>query len=252
MQLAAAGARAELLQAHLNDGFGLALRTDAFLAHSESEGVSTPGLGNLAGATGRASRLRAALEGSRAFALGGGGTLTPSLTLGLRQDGGDGDTGSGVELGAGLGWSDPKAGVSSELRVSGLTAHESGKEEWSASGSLRFAPGPSGRGASLSLAPSLGADGRDRLWESETSTLFDEDRPGARLDAEFGYGFSLGARLTGTPYVGLGMGGAQEWRLGWRLGSDRIVGALSLEAVRSEAGVRGPENGLALRGDLRW
>ncbi len=109
-RLAAASGRAELLRPGADGGLALALKTDAFFVRSESARVSTPGVGNLAAATGDASRLRAVLEGSRAFAVTGGGTLAPSLSLGLRHDGGDAETGSGVEFGAGLSWSAPAAG----------------------------------------------------------------------------------------------------------------------------------------------
>ena len=54
------------------------------------------------GAVGDASRVRAVLEGSRAFSLSGGGSVEPSLILGLRHDGGDAETGTEVEMGAGL------------------------------------------------------------------------------------------------------------------------------------------------------
>ena len=46
-----------------------------------------------------ASRLRLVLEGGRSFALGEGAVLTPALELGLRHDGGDAETGTGVEVG---------------------------------------------------------------------------------------------------------------------------------------------------------
>ena len=62
------------------------------------------------------TRLRLALEGSRAFRFGGGDMLTPSMEAGLRHDGGDAETGFGADIGAGLAWSDPGCGVSAALR----------------------------------------------------------------------------------------------------------------------------------------
>ena len=41
------------------------------------------------------------LEGSREMDLGAG-SLTPSVEVGLRYDGGDAETGAGVELGGGV------------------------------------------------------------------------------------------------------------------------------------------------------
>ena len=166
MQLVAAGARADLLRPEGGAGFSLALKTDALFVRAESASVSVPGAGNLAAATGDASRVRAVLEGSRSFALSGGGALEPSLTLGLRHDGGDAESASGVELGTGTSWSDPSRGLGSDLRLYGLVAHEDGGyDEWGVSGSLRMAPGASGRGLSLFMTPSWGARGQSgEVW----------------------------------------------------------------------------------------
>ena len=262
MQLAAAGGRAELLRPEAGAGFALALKGDAFFVRTESARVSAPGVGNLAASAGDASRVRAVLEGSRSFAVAGGGSLEPSLSLGLRHDGGDAETGTGVEAGAGLAWSDPARGLTSDLRLYGLAAHESGGyEEWGASGSLRLAPDPSGRGLSLSMTPSWGAQGQTgRLWSEAPKALAgtgDSEQPGGRLDTEVGYGIAaLGG--TGTPYAGLGLGdsGARDWRLGWRFTSERLHSlSLGVEAIRREAANdngSGAEHGVTVRGALRW
>ena len=262
MQLAAAGGRAELLRPEAGGGFALALKGDAFFVRTESARVSTPGVGNLAAATGDASRVRAVLEGSRSFGLAGGGSLEPSLSLGLRHDGGDAETGTGVEAGMGLAWSDPARGLTSDLRLYGLAAHESGGyEEWGASGSLRMAPDPSGRGLSLSMTPSWGAQGQTgRLWDTAPKSVAgtgNGEAPGGRLDTEVGYGLSaLGG--TGTPYAGLGLGdgGARDWRLGWRFTSERLHSlSLGVEATRREPANdngSGAEHGVTVSGALRW
>lgn len=49
-----------------------------------------------------AGLLRLVREGSRPFALVAGGSLTRSPEGGLRHDGGDAETGSGVEVGSNL------------------------------------------------------------------------------------------------------------------------------------------------------
>ena len=264
MRMVAAGSRAELLRPGENGGLALALKTDAFFVRTESESVSTAGVGRLAGAAGDASRVRAVLEGSRAFALSGGGSVEPSLTLGLRRDGGDAETGTGVEIGAGLAWSDPSNGITSDLRFHGLAAHEDGRyEEWGVSGSLSIVPDPSGRGVSLSMTPSWGAQGQGgRVWDAQPSALVDEgaagERPGGRLDTELGYGLFLSDHLTGTPYMGLGFGQDREYRLGWRFASGRWQSfSLGLEATRREAandnGAGTPvEHGVTLNGAIRW
>ena len=257
LQVVAAGGRAELLRPE-GEGFSLALKTDAYFVRTESAGLSAPGVGNLASARGDASRVRAVLEGSRAFSLSGGGSVEPSLSLGLRHDGGDAETGTGVEMGAGLAWSDPSRGLTSDLRFYGLAAHEEDShDEWGVSGSLRIAPAPSGRGLSLSMTPSWGAQGESgRLWDTRPSALAGDggEAPGARLDAELGYGLSLSGGLTGTPYVGLGFGEARDYRLGWRLASGRWQSfSLGVEAARSEgANDDGPEHRIGLDASFRW
>ena len=50
MTLAAAGVRGELVTPAEAGGFALALKADAFWVRTESEAVSAPGAGNLAGA----------------------------------------------------------------------------------------------------------------------------------------------------------------------------------------------------------
>ena len=164
-----------------------------------------------------------------------------------------------MELGAGLAWSDPSRGLTSDLRLYGLAAHEdAGYEEWGVSGALRIVPGPSGRGMLLSMMPSWGAQGQGgRVWSTRPSALVDEDSgelPGARLDTELGYGLSLSGGLTGTPYMGLGLGEARDYRLGWRLTSGQWQSfSLGVEATRREAANdHASEHGVLVRGGLRW
>ena len=109
----------------------------------------------------------------------------------LRHDGGDAETGTGVEADMGLVWSDRSRGLTSDLRLYGLAAHESGGYgEWGASGSLRMAPDPSGRGLSLSMTPSWRAQGQTgRLWSEAPKALAGTgggEVPGGRLDTEVG------------------------------------------------------------------
>ena len=256
MTLGAVGGRGTLLVPAPEGGsFALALKTDAFWVRTESDATQ-----GMAEAKGDATRLRLILDASRPVALGGG-TLTPSLEVGLRHDGGDAETGAGVELGAGLGWADPESGVSAELRGRWLAAHESsGYEEWGVSGSLRVDPGERGRGLSLTLAPTVGnaASGAGNLWSAADARGLapgTEFEAGRRLDAEVGYGVAGPLRLgTATPYAGLGLAeaGTRAWRAGvrWQVAPEV---SLDLEGTRSEsANDNAPEQGVMLRGALRW
>ena len=255
MTLGALGGRGTLVAAPAGGGFALALRGDAFWVRTESEATR-----GLEGATADVTRLRLVLDATRPFAAGEG-TLTPSLEVGVRLDGGDAETGAGVELGAGLAWSDPALGVSAELRGRWLAAHESGAyEEWGASGSVRVDPGEGGRGLSLTLAPTVGnaASGTGTLWSAADArgiAPVGEFEAARSLDAELGYGLSGPFRLgTATPYAGLGLadGSTRAWRAGvrWRVAPEVSLG---LEGTRSESvDDRAPEQGLMLRGAVRW
>ena len=260
MRLAAVGGRGALLEADEAGGIDLALKADAFYVETESEAISNEG-----STTGVASRVRLALEGGRAFDMGNGATLRPSLELGLRHDGGDAETGTGVEIGGGVSYADPASGLSVEAKARMLVAHaDSDYREWGASASVRLAPGERGRGLSFALSPTLGAagSGADRLWGARDAGGlapgggFEASRG---LNAELGYGLSLfGDRFTGTPNVGFGLSDStRDYRIGWRLTS--VVRGdpgfeVNLDATRREAanGNEPPEHGAMLRAAIRW
>ncbi len=179
--------------------------------------------GNLAGARANSSRLRLILEGTRRYALEGGGSITPALEVGVRQDGGDAETGAGIEAGARVSFRRRDLTVEGSVRT--LVSHEDDSyEEWGASATVRVEPGRDGRGLSFALTPTWGATGSamDRLWGLDNvQGLAPEGdfEAGQRIEAAAGYGMpAFGGRFTGTPEVGLGMAdGVRELRLGWRL-----------------------------------
>ena len=257
MRLGAAGARGVLLEADEGGGIDLALRGDAFLVQMESVKAA-----NTVATKADASRLRLVLEGGRSFALGEGAVLTPALELGLRHDGGDAETGTGIEVGARIRYTDAGSGLTVEASARKLIAHEdSGYEEWGAGGSVRLDPGASGRGLSLSLAPVWGtpSSGVERLWSARDAAglVRDDDfEAERRLEGEVGYGFGAPRGLgVVTPYAGLTLadGGGRAWRMGarWQVMPDLTLG---LEGTRREAANddEAPQHGLMLRGAIRW
>ena len=284
-EMAAVGARGVLVKAPETGGFELGLRGDAVVQRMRSD-AATGEAGNLAAADARTSRLRLALEGSRAVALEDGGRFVPSLEVGLRQDGGDAETGTGIELGGGLAWTDPARGLTVEAKARTLIAHEDADyREWGASGSVRIEPGASGRGLSLTLAPAWGAaeGGAERLWglrDARGPAPDAEAQAGSRLEAELGYGFAVfGDRGVATPYAGLSRSetgetlrlgqslrmGASQWKVEsgfgeaertWGVGYGYRVGNaldLSVEATRREAANDdAPEHAAMLRVRARW
>ena len=256
MRLGAAGARGVLQKADEDGGIDLALRGDAFLVQMDWEKVS-----NETDTGADASRLRVVLEAGRPFAFGEGAVLTPALELGLRHDGGDAETGTGVELGGRVSYTDAGSGLTVEANARKLIAHEdSGYEEWGAGGSVRLDPGASGRGLSLTLAPVWGtpSSGVERLWSARNAAglVRDDDfEAERRLEGEVGYGLgAFGERGVVTPYAGLGLAeaGDRTWRAGarWSLAPHL---AMSLDGARREpANDDAPEHGAQFRLTLRW
>ena len=203
-----------------------------------------------------AQRLRLAAEGSRTWALAGGAELTPALEVGGRWDGGGGATGAGLEVGGGVSWSNPGAGLTMEARARALVAHRGGAREHGVSAAVRLEPGARGRGLSLSLSPSWGKaeSGMERLWRTGAPAAEAKPRSAPRLEAELGYGVpALGGSATLTPYGGFGIGedGERRWRLGGRLELGQTFG-LRLEAGRRDSPADRPDNGIKLTLDARW
>ena len=250
--MGAFGGRGILLPAADTGGVQLATRTDAMLTRTTSDAV-TGTAGNLAAGEGEAHRVRVILEGSRAVTWADGRHLTPTLELGVRHDWGDAETGFGLEVGGRVQYADPTLGLTVEGAVRGLLAHEDDAyQEWGASGNIRLAPGPAGRGVSLTLAPTWGAaaSGVEGLWARQTTQgLAPVTRPAQRgqLAADMGYGVAAFDSGLVTPYAGtvLAAGAARTYRVGTRLqlpGQGATGLTVTLEGTRQEPGGPQPVN----------
>ncbi len=269
LMMGAVGLRGVAVEAPAEGGIELSIKTDAMAVRTSSE--KTQGL---EASEADVTRLRLGLEGTWRGLKLGTGTLAPTAEIGVRHDGGDAETGFGLDLGGGLAWSDPESGLTAEFRGRGLLTHESkGFRDRGLSGSFAWAPGQgSGRGPTLTLTQTLGASaagGADALLgQRHLGGLAANDNGGdgndlanRRLELRMGYGFSaFGDRFTSTPELGLGLSnGRREYTLGWRLG---LVGGgtnaleLRIEGTRSEAvGANDnadPEHGIGLRVTARW
>ena len=189
--------------------------------------------------------------------------------MGIRHDGGDAETGFGLDLGGGLAWSDRESGLSAEVSGRGLLTHEAGGfRDRGFAGALTWDPRPdSGRGVRLTLRQTVGASstggmdallGRDTLAGLAANDDGDElDR--RRLEMKLGYGLSaFGDRFTFTPELGVGLSdGGRDYSLGWRLdlaqrGPTSL--ALELEATRRERANddREPDHAIGFRLRARW
>ncbi len=204
------------------------------------------------------SWLRLALQGSYEYATGDEATLTPALEAGVRHDGGDVGQGVGVEVGAGVTWRQPAAGLTVALRTRMLAAHEHDRDEWGVSARVRLDPRGDGRGTFLTFDPAHGRTA-SRLGQRFDYRMTPEPDGAAedgesRLEAEVGHGFGIaGPRPLAvlTPYAGLRLAesGRRTLRLGtrYRLG-DKL--AFGVEGTH-RPGTAGEDN-LMLRGTLRW
>ena len=179
----------------------------------------------VAGLSAGVHRARVALEAARAS-----GAVSPFVQAGVRYDGGDGQTGAGLELVAGVRASTARLDV--EARGRWLSAHSAAEyEEWGVLARLAFRSRPDGTGLRAALAPRWGAaDGGAGLADGGGGLLggrgMSHLRPGAAwapgsqalsLDGELGYGWRT-RRLKGilsplTSYQRSGYGG-QVTRVG--------------------------------------
>ena len=271
LTMAAAGLRGVLAEAPAEGGPEVSVETDALAVRTRSEALRSDA-GNLAAASGDATRLRLGLDGTWRGLEVAGGTLEPTLELGVRHDGGDAETGFGLDAGAGLAWSHPENGLKLRLSGRGILTHESsGFREQGVSGSLAWQPhADRGRGPSLAVTQTLGgasSGGADALLGRRTLAglaVGDDGDPleSRRLELRFGFGFgALGDRFTSTPELGFGMSnGHREYSLGWRFNRDMRGDAGSLEfsaeATRREAANdnagAAPEHTAGFRMTARW
>ncbi len=204
-------------------------------------------------------QLRLSMEGSYEYRFASGTWFNPLVEVALRHDGGDGETGTGVEIGGGFLYENPNLGLSISGRGRWLAAHSSDEfSQWGVGGAVIFDTGGDKRGALFSVAPEWGdtSSGVDGLWERGVEGLSSEDdgRNDMHLDAEFGYGLAaLGGDGLFTPYSGLRLGGdgRRHYRLGSRLDLGRSA-SFNLETQRRQSDAAKPEHGIMLRGKLNF
>ena len=252
MRMVATGLRTALIPQE-GIGFEVALKADAMWVHVKSDLKD-----RLVAAAGEVTRMRLLLEGSRVFKLWDG-SLRVSAEAGLRHDGGDADTGVGLEFGGGVRYAGH--GYTLSGSANGLMVHgERGFKEWGATGSIRIDPGALGRGLSLTVAPGWGAaqGGAERLQTYRETPGAGPERgfkPEGRLEAEIGYGLRgpHGAGLL-TPLAGLSLSdrGTRRWRAGarWRVVPQTTLG---FEGSREETRSRDEaDHTIMFRASSRW
>ncbi|MCY4657907.1 MAG: autotransporter domain-containing protein, partial [Gammaproteobacteria bacterium] len=153
------------------------------------------------------NRVRGVLEAT--FNMGDGG-FEPFVDVGIRNDGGDGDTGTGFEVAGGIRIDSDTIDV--EARAHTLATHSA--DEYSESGFsviARLNPSSaSGEGFSMSLSPRYGANYSNSglIWNLEQQQMAqqrlytDDEDPGFAVATRFAYGFAVSNdRFLVTPFI---------------------------------------------------
>ena len=251
LRMGAVGVKGQVLDGTGASGLAVNIKSDAMWVGTKSERTS-----DMVATQGDVTRLRVSLESERVFTVGETAKLTPRAEVGVRHDAGDAETGTGLEVGAGLSYVAGPLTVEGQVRM--LVAHQDrGYEEWGASGAIRITPSASGHGLTLTIAPEWGRTGSatEQLWSARDATALGTDRVferDARLALDAGYGVGVGRGVL-TPYAGLTVGdaGNRTVRTGmrWQVAPDVVFG---LEGTQRADSAGENHNEVRLRAALRF
>ena len=257
MQLVSAGASRVVAS---GEDWSITLLGDVAALNMDTDGIT----GAITSLEVDVSRVRAAVEGKRTFAMDDGARVVLFGQLGARSDSGDGDTGQGAEVSAGVRYH--TAGrFSFEVAGRFLANHsEDDVEESAFSVSAMLLPRADGAGLSLGLSSRLGRDfdlsGMLQGVDYDYVRRMRGDRVDDwGLDARVGYGLSA-TGLPGvlTPFAKLDVASAD--RRGARIGARFDAGGnrvkfLSVEVSAGQA-YHFYDDAMAglveLRGELRF
>ena len=222
LKTAAAGMSVVLASEHNQIMFGtstLRLKAEGNVTEVKADGGD--GINPL---TADVERIRVILEGRHVCERAPGEWLIPWVEVGARHDSGDGLTGTGMEIGTGVRYSNAAKSLTVEGEARYLINHSDDYDEWGFHGEVRVDPGADGRGLSFSLAPSLGHQqrGMASLWARDGPDMpptGERNSVEGRLDARLEYGLpAVEGRGLLTPYAHLSLaGGDKEFRIGSRL-----------------------------------
>ena len=194
----------------------LALRSDAVISRTASEAAD-----NLAEEVGKAGRARALLEGTGSFRLGTSGVIEPSLTIGVRYDAGDAETGGGLELGGGLAYRTGRWNM--QMQVRSLTVHQDASyRERGYSASVEYRPKDDGTGVNLNVRSSWSLDEAafGAMWDADYAVVRAQPfLPRQQMQFVLGYGLpALYNDAVMVPFIGIVTGQhGQSTRVGVRL-----------------------------------
>ena len=222
MSLGMVGLRAQLVGG-ASGGLDLDLIGDAGITKLSTSESGSASLSDLEASV---QRARVGLEASRTSDMGNGMLVTPFAQVAGRYDGGDGQTGNGLEVAGGLRIAGGRAGLEARGRLLAMHTGEEVKEHGVSVVAYVRPMGTAGQGLSMTVAPRLGADTQmsNNLWREEPmSDVRLTSRSGAAVKAEIGYGLvhPMMSSLLVTPFGTMDMAGNDQrrMRLGARFGS---------------------------------
>ena len=251
--MAAAGADGALAPGGTILGAGLGWHADALATRTTSDAAT-----GLAATSAATTRLRLGVTADWRRTLESGATLGPRLEAGLRHDGGDAETGFGLEIGGGVAFSDPASGLSVILDGRTLALHEDGAfDNWGLSLGLAWDPRPeTRRGWSLSAKHGIGgasAGGVDALLGPEAFPGLAGTGDGASWSIEAAHGTGRGNGMVGSPYGrASGTDGVDGLRLGWRIEPDADHAADARVDLWAQPGTNGGGNEAGAGLEWRW
>ena len=265
--MAAVGLRSDIIVPRKNStelgplsdsGLALALTADALWARTSSNRTQ-----DMVASDSDVTRLRFGLEGSYQIILKQGGSVTPRLEVGVRQDGGSTETGLGIELVGGLSWLDPTLGLSIDLSGRTLIVHSSDDlKNQSFAVAFAWDPDPATqRGPSLKFSQQWGAialGGLDTPFGPDSIENLGDSENTARWQADAAWGFPIfGGSFTGSPHVGVGLASdTRDYSLGWRLTPAANANApdlsFAVKATRQESDTAPPEHSIGFVLIFRW
>ncbi len=215
----------------------LGYEVDAFWATATMENGSDLGV----------RRIRAGAEGS--LRLGRG--MEPYVEAALRQDGGDAETGMGLELGGGIRWSTSQ--LRAEFGGRTLLLHTSeGMREWGLMGAIEYGA-VGGLGPSMRVRPLWGNVYGGHLWREAPLHSIALGNTDERIEMELGYGTPVRGSL-GRSTVGITLDPrGRAYRVGYNLRMRQGLQFSVATTARTVEENRIPNSyGLSAQMDLRW
>ena len=252
------GARAQLVGSGI-EGLDLGIIGDAGIANLSAADSESASLSNLEAGI---HRMRLGLEGSGTIEMDNGMRVSPFAQVAGRYDGGDGQTGGGIEVAGGLKIARGRTGVEARGRLLASHSGDEVKEHGISLAAYVKPLGASGQGFSMAVVPRIGADtdmSGDMWREAPVEGLVRSSRRGAGMKAEIGYGLAHPAmsEMLVTPFGVVDVAGddRRRVRLGARLGSTGgAAGLLSFELAgeRIEGNGRTPDHRIGLLGRMSF